>query len=129
MENNVYSFNQTIVSHSFVSFKVYCILCNSHCLNTTFSKSFHVHTEISVWSWKFGLKSWKSPGKVLEYSPGQHVYEPCCYVLGVRARRGMSSGQQTVISSVVTLATRRSKTRLHNHNRLPRYAPRVQHLL
>jgi len=27
---------------------------------------FHVYTEISVWSWKFGLKSWKSPGKVLE---------------------------------------------------------------
>jgi len=36
----------------------------------------HVYTEISqnVWSWKFGLKSWKSTG--------QHVYEPCvsCYL-------------------------------------------------
>jgi len=24
---------------------------------------FHVYTEISVWSWKFGLKSWKSIGQ------------------------------------------------------------------
>jgi len=51
-----------LLSHSIVSFKVYCMLCNSHCLNTAFSKSLNVHTEISVWSWKFGLKSWKSPG-------------------------------------------------------------------
>jgi len=26
-------------------------------------KKFHVYTEISVWSWKFGLKSWKSTGQ------------------------------------------------------------------
>jgi len=26
---------------------------------------FHVYTEISVWSWKFSLKSWKSPGNPL----------------------------------------------------------------
>src|SRR4029434_4610326 len=40
-------------------------------LNTTFYLFFHVYTEISqnVWSWKFGLKSWKSIG--------QNVYEPC----------------------------------------------------
>jgi len=44
------------------------MLCNSHCLNTTLSQSFHVHTEISVWSWKFGLKPWNSIG--------QHAYEP-----------------------------------------------------
>jgi len=30
--------------------------------------SFHVYTEILVWSWKFGLKSWKSIG--------QNVSEP-----------------------------------------------------
>jgi len=50
-----------LLSHSFVSFKVYCMLCNSHCFNITFQKV-HVHTEISVWSWTFGLKSWKSSG-------------------------------------------------------------------
>jgi len=69
MYNNVYSCNQTIVSHSLVSFKVYCMFCNSPCLNSTFSKKIHVYTEISVWSWKFGLKSWKSIG--------QNMYEPC----------------------------------------------------
>jgi len=37
MYSNVYSFHQTIVFPSFVSFMVYCMLCNSHCLNTTFS--------------------------------------------------------------------------------------------
>jgi len=26
---------------------------------------FYVYTEISVWSWKFVLKSWKSPGNPL----------------------------------------------------------------
>jgi len=26
------------------------------------TQNVHVYTEISVWSWKFGLKSWKSPG-------------------------------------------------------------------
>jgi len=40
MYTNVYSFDQTIVSHSFVSFKVCCMLYNSHCLNTTFKKMF-----------------------------------------------------------------------------------------
>ena len=42
-------------------------------LNTTFYLFFHVYTEISqnVWSWKFGLKSWKSIG--------QNVYEPCLH--------------------------------------------------
>jgi len=46
---HIYSFNQTIVSHF---------------------RYTRVNTEISqhVWSWKFGLKSWKSIG--------QHVYEP-----------------------------------------------------
>jgi len=31
---------------------------------------YHVYTEISqnVWSWKFGLTSWKSHGKVMERS-------------------------------------------------------------
>jgi len=28
----------------------------------TIFKNVHVYTEISVWSWKFGLKSWKSLG-------------------------------------------------------------------
>jgi len=26
-------------------------------------KMYYVYTEISVWSWKFGLKSWKSIGQ------------------------------------------------------------------
>jgi len=46
---NIYSFNQTIVSH----------LC--HVSYT------HVYIEIShnVWSWKFGIKSWKGHGHLL----------------------------------------------------------------
>jgi len=55
MFTNVYSFNQNIVSYSFVSFNVYCMIWNSHCLKL------NVWTKILVWSWKFGLKSWKSP--------------------------------------------------------------------
>jgi len=44
---NIYSLNQTIVSHSFVSFK------------PVFTR---VHTEFlqNVWSWKFGFKSWEN---------------------------------------------------------------------
>jgi len=35
----------------------------------------HVYTEISVWSWKISLKSWKSHGKVLVI----HWSEPCIW--------------------------------------------------
>jgi len=38
----------------------------AYVLNThNFFYIFRVDTEISVWSWKFGLKSWKSPGNPL----------------------------------------------------------------
>jgi len=55
---NIHAFNQTIVSHSYVSFKVFT----------------RVYTEISlnVWSWKFGLKVMEKSCK----STGHHVYEP-----------------------------------------------------
>jgi len=67
----VYSFNQAIASHSFVSFKILLyagILIVG--LNTTFSHFFNVYNEISlnVWSWTCGLKSWTPIGP--------HVCEP-----------------------------------------------------
>jgi len=49
---NVYSFKQTIVSHSCLSFKVCCMLWNSHCLFKYYIFSlFHVYTEISQTVW------------------------------------------------------------------------------
>jgi len=43
------------------------MLWNSHCLNYTFSHFYICTPEIShnLWSWKFGLRSWKSPGNPL----------------------------------------------------------------
>jgi len=57
---NVYSFNQTIVSHSFVSFKVMnCMHSNFHCVfKYDMFSLFHVYAEISEDVW---LTSWKSP--------------------------------------------------------------------
>ena len=54
-------------------------------LNTTFYLFFHVYTEISqnVWSWKFGLKSWKSIG--------QNVYEPWPYIASFVFERGVDA--------------------------------------
>jgi len=61
-----------LLSHLFASFKVYCMLWNSHCLNTKCSH-FDVYTEISVFfmeiCFKVMEKSWKSIG--------QNMLEPC----------------------------------------------------
>ncbi|TNN83334.1 hypothetical protein EYF80_006315 [Liparis tanakae] len=64
---------ETCSNHMFIygEFEIINIFFKERCskykpliaLNT---HNFHVYTEISVWSWKFGLKSWKSIG--------QHVY-------------------------------------------------------
>jgi len=37
----------------------------AYALNAQHVLHVHVYTEISVWSWKFGLNSWKSPGNPL----------------------------------------------------------------
>jgi len=55
---------------------------------------FHVYTEISVWSWTFGLKSWKSHGKVMEIHWSEcvrtlkhthtHMYSQTCSATGAQ---------------------------------------------
>jgi len=56
-----YSFNQTIISHSFVSLRLYTVCFGILIsLNITFSV-FHVYTEI-LKKWKFCFKSLKSIG-------------------------------------------------------------------
>jgi len=64
----MYSSNQNIVSRSFVSFKIILIT--------------HVHAEISqnVWSWKFGLKPWKSPeNPLVNMCMNPDIYIYCVY--------------------------------------------------
>jgi len=71
---------------------------------------FHVYTEISVWSWTFGLKSWKSPGNALVNICKNPGFTICTHRHPRTSHRIRINSQETEIKTVLQGKTFRRAT-------------------